>query len=485
MAASLEPHMQPGQHTVEGSALPSVDSFFPQRSYIDGAQLCFLHIQKTAGTTVRLLMENAFAGTRVFPTGSHAFDGGYLEFEPALAAGDDFRDFEAFGGHNGAIAARLLPEETNRFVWLREPFDRGVSAFFFFAVQERTGTHKAYTERLDLGERIESVFLDWADREGQRLQSLLIAGRAGTFDEWRKTHPHVDVDAEAVAAIRQCFFVGLMEDQERSIDAFCALTSILPPKQDTRKNVGTKRRIGLSFTPEEQARLARIYAPQFAFCRRMTEIYHRQMDMLRGRASENPALALIGRREELRQYILGLPKAKRQRRLATWNAWDPVQGENLDSREQHRAQDGGLSRWRWTGPSPDTYLYVDPPRKNALKLRLRLNRATPIENAQRAELFVAGHRVPLRMQDAQGETLDLVGEIARKDARRLPDLVEIHIHTPAMMDEGALVPYAGTRKLGLALESLSFEPVSSTGSGPGWFRMPRLFAGVSGGRIGR
>jgi hypothetical protein len=430
-------------------------------------------------------MENAFAGTRVFPTGSHAFDGGYLPFEPALAAGDDFRDFEAFGGHNGAIAARLLPEETNRFVWLREPFDRGVSAFFFFAIQERTGTHKAYTERLDLGERTEDVFLDWAGREGQRLQSLLIAGRAGTFDEWRNTHPHVDVDAEAVAAIRQCFFVGLMEDQERSIDAFCALTSILPPQQEARTNVGSKRRIGLSFTPEEHARLARIYEPQFAFYRLMTEICHRQMDILRAGASENPALALIGRREELRQHILRLPKAKQQRRLSTWNAWDSVQGENLDSREQHRAQAGRVSRWRWTGPSPDTYLYIDPPRKTALRLRLRLNRATPIENAQRAELFVAGHRVPLQMQDAQGETLDLVGEIARKDARRLSDPVEIHIHTPAMLDEGAIVPYAGTRKLGLALESLGFEPVTSNEPGPGWFRKARLFARLGGGRIGR
>lgn len=51
-------------------ALPPAASLFPQRAYNHGAALCFVHVAKAAGTSVRLTIENAFPGDRTYPGAS-------------------------------------------------------------------------------------------------------------------------------------------------------------------------------------------------------------------------------------------------------------------------------------------------------------------------------------------------------------------------------------------------------------------------------
>jgi hypothetical protein len=183
------------------------------------------------------------------------------------------------------------------------------------------------------------------------------------------------------------------------------------------------------------------------------------MDELSKRGDSDPALALLGHREALRQYLLGV-SANRAQPLATWRAWDPVLGENLDGREKLPAPDAPSVRWRWTGSSPDTYLYFRLPRRTAFDLRIRLAPATPPEHAAETRLRLSGTPVPLEaMRDVDGRT-ELVATVPRALADSLPELTELHLHTARMLDEGKLVPYAGTRKLGLALESISAAPVS-------------------------
>ena len=50
--------------------LPTLASSLPQFRFERSEPLCFIHIPKTGGTTVRLIMQNAFDGSRV-----HGYEG--------------------------------------------------------------------------------------------------------------------------------------------------------------------------------------------------------------------------------------------------------------------------------------------------------------------------------------------------------------------------------------------------------------------------
>jgi hypothetical protein len=444
------------------AALPSVDSFFPQRQYSPDSPLCFVHVAKAAGTTVRLVMENAFDGDRTFPSGSSAFEGRYLFLTKALKVGDDLSRFDALSGHFGARDAELLGNRANVFTWLREPAERVISQFFFF-VQDRQPHLRHYLERLDQGDRIETVFLDWlADQPAgwHRLQGSLVTGHNKVYADWKRDHPEMTLTEAAIEALRRCFFIGLVEDQERSLDAFCALTSILPPKLTTRRNALAVRPKRFEFTAEEQAGFERLLAPDRAFYALAKEVYARQMAGLAAMAGTKPALSLVGDRKALREFLLR-EAARRVPVLTEWKAWDPILGENLDGREQFKAADGTVSRWRWTGSGADTFLYFRLPKGTGFELVFRLNPATPPRHAQSAALRVEGEALPLSLREGNNGRAELVATIARNHADRLPALAELHLHTPVMLDESTLVPYAGTRRLGLAIESISAVPLGT------------------------
>lgn len=457
-------------------SLPPAASFFPQRPYHPGAALCFVHVAKAAGTSVRLTMENAFAGERTYPVSSRLDGDAYTKPWEALKAGDDFGRFEALSAHAGAAIGELLQPDANLFTWLREPEDRLISAFFFFVVQERQRRHAEYAARLDAGERVESVFLDWLMRPGadfHQQQAQLAYGMPSNRRLWSDTHPGVSVREAALSALRRMFFIGLMEDHERSLDALCAITSIVPPASEHRRNAGSRRPKRIDFTADEQARFDEILLPDRALYALAREIYDRQMAELAERGRTEPALALIGDRQGLRRHILD--KAASQAPVLTaWHAWDPVLGENLDTREPVASRGKSDCRWRWTANRPDTQLYFRLPRRTAFELRIRLAPATPSGHAKHTALRLSGEPLPLSVSyDSDGRTV-LTAMISEHRANRLPALAELHIHTARMLDESTLVPYAGTRMLGLAIESIEALPIPRIRYLWRWLRGPRL-----------
>lgn len=432
------------------------------RRFNPGAPICFVHVMKAAGTTVRLVLENAFDGETVYPSGSPVFKGRYIPLNRSRKSGDDLKRYAVLSGHFGAVVSEELSDSANLFAWLREPGDRVISEFFFVVTQERREIYQTYVDRLDAGERPETVFLDWlrdVPPDFHRQMSQLVCGNGLSYPDWREAHPDVRLEDAALEALRRCFFIGLLEDQERSLDALCAITSILPPARIERRNFGTRRPSTINFTAEEQAEFDALLVPDRAFYAIAREVYDRQMAELAERSRTEPALALIGDRSALRTHLLARADTPT---LTEWSAWDRVLAENLDGREELRTPDGGVvGRWRWTAPKPDTFLYFRLPRRTAFELTITLNPATPIQHAEQATLQLCGNPVPLMLTRLPDERIELTALIPRRMADRLPDLAELHLHTPTMLDESKLVPYPGTRMLGLALESISARPVSS------------------------
>jgi hypothetical protein len=464
--------------TVEPSTttLPPAASFFPQRPYNPGAALCFVHVAKAAGTSVRMMIENAFPGDQTYPAASRLAKGAYSKPQRAKEAGDNFRQFRVLSAHAGAGIGTLLDSDANLFTWLREPVDRVISAFFFFVVQERQSGNTPYVARLDTGERVESVFIDWLMRlgaDGHSQMAQLVYGMPANGADWRESNPGADLTEAALDALRQCFFVGLMEDQNRSLDALCAITSILPPLRSERRNAGYNRPERLQFTPEEQAKFDQILAPDRAFYALAREIYDRQMAALAERGRTEPALALIGNRVALRHHLLH-EEADRTLALTTWKAWDPILGENLDSREKFATHGNIDRRWRWTAPKSDTYLYFRLPRQTAFKICIRLDPATPPDHAEHTTLKLSGERIALTPTPTANARIELAAMVSKKIANGLPQLAEFHLHTAKMLDESKLVPYAGTRMLGLAITEICAVPISPLAYFWGRLGGPRL-----------
>lgn len=471
-----EPQQQPVQPATDDSAgaasldwiapppyqLPPVGNFFPRPDYRPDAPLCFLHLTKTAGTSIRLTIENAFAGERVFPNGSQIYRGGYLEIDAAQAAGDDLTRFDLVGGHNGSRQLRLMAPDANSFIWFREPFDRLLSEFFFLIVQRAARPRNDFHRRVN-NEPLEPIFMDWVrawPEGGARQAGQLIGVRYGRdFSIWQKQNPGVSLVATALEVVRRSFFIGLVEDHERSLNYLAALTGILPPRQVIRHNVGRRRHLELNLTAEQQAEVSTRIAPDIAFHELMRGIYRRQLEQLDRMAGGNALLGLCHDRQALRTAMLERHAASDRWRLGSWTAWDPVLAENMDGREQATLE-GEQVRWRWTGPLDEALFYFSLPASSDLEIELDLYGATPMTNIRAARLLVNDTPVPLSLISGNRHGHRLVGVIPAGVASSRPGtLAEFRLQTPVMTDESTINP-AAARKLGLALQRIAVAPAT-------------------------
>lgn len=88
-------------------------------------QLCFLHIPKTAGTSLVSLLSDWYSGNQVFP-GANTLD--YEKFST-----DELQRYRLFKGHiKLAYARSKLPQNTKYVSLLREPIERAISLYYFW-----------------------------------------------------------------------------------------------------------------------------------------------------------------------------------------------------------------------------------------------------------------------------------------------------------------------------------------------------------------
>jgi hypothetical protein len=291
-------------------------------------------------------------------------------------------------------------------------------------------------------------------------------------------NPGRDVTEHAISLLRRCFFIGLLEDNERSRDGLAAITGILPPRLSIQRNKGTRRETRLSLSPEEQREFEQIHEADDRFYDMVRAIYRRQMDELAARAGQHPAIGLIGNRDALRRHLMHQPGGLAQRELSTWHTWDKGHEDNLDNRESHTSADGTVRRWRWTGPGQDTHLYFRFPRTTGQLLTITVNAATPLRNVAAATVHLSGTPILLKLTEVPGVGYHLRARLSRSVLRSLPEIVDIHIHTANMFDEGEDSEVGDPRLLGIALESVAVEPLTVANSHDlgGWLvRLRRKF----------
>ena len=122
----------------------------------------FVHIPKTAGTTMVQIMEGQYS------PGSGLWMRGTAEEDRSAIVANIEPEKRAMAGHLHYGYARLLPRPCRAFTMLREPVDRLISLYYFIAREKSMPTH----ERLLRGE----LTMEKLARRQGSVQARFIAG---------------------------------------------------------------------------------------------------------------------------------------------------------------------------------------------------------------------------------------------------------------------------------------------------------------------
>lgn len=128
-------------------------------------RIYFLHIPKTAGTTISSFIRSAYAEGEIFPA--------YHCEQLSSFTLTDLRRFQCYSGHFGTVLHSILGNDFPTVTILRDPFERAVSQYFHALRLTDPITWRLYTQAGSwLWERIEVKPLkQWLER--RLMQPLL------------------------------------------------------------------------------------------------------------------------------------------------------------------------------------------------------------------------------------------------------------------------------------------------------------------------
>lgn len=421
--------------------------------------LYFLHVFKCAGTSVRLMVEDLVPAERNFPRGNPSLGTAYPSSGRMRVWNEPLEGYDFLVGHCGMVIPRKYGKPLNIFMWLREPRSRLISDFLFSVSMNQLPEMDA---RLKAGERRETLFMEYlrAVQAGPTKLQKEILGmqRDYPLELWQQDNPGKTVQEGVLEALHACFFIGLMEEHDASLDALCAQIGALPPRDVIRRNAYAVKQDPLQFTPEEEAEISQALEEDYQLYAYAQELYRRKLEYLRAEGARNPLYAAIGDRGKLRQLILEHAHGAGLLTLrGSWECTQPVFGENLDEHQAY-TKNGLFRHCRWTSPREETLLYFNLPRDRAYNLDVRISPATRETAVQQVRVFLAGREISLfRTTDDIG-VKTLRAALGRQFLRSLPEIVELRILTPEMTDESKVLA-TSTRKVGIALEGITLSPL--------------------------
>ncbi len=229
-----------------------------------GRRLLFLHIPKTAGTSLRTFLERQYAPQDILPAVS------WTEY---AARGLRAADYALFNGHFRFNFRQVVPPGTRLFTALRDPVAQYISALRHARRDPAFDPRHAALNAMPLADVIRhpefsvqraNVQTHWlaASASAATVAAYLAARPQGDQADVEMRPPPDELLQTAIAHLEEIDFIGFAEDLPGVIDEVCGAMQFHPPAAQPVKNVGR----GDSDPPGE------LRPDDIAVIRRLTEL---------------------------------------------------------------------------------------------------------------------------------------------------------------------------------------------------------------------
>ncbi len=205
----------------------------------------FLHIPKTAGSTLYRILESHYRWENIYTLWQTGTLDEFKQLSPA-----EFAKIELLRGHFSYGLAKNLPETAVFFTILREPIDRVISYYHFIRRTPHHYCHQRVTEQnLSLEQFITSQIDTLVDNGQTRLLANLAHGHEVPFGQLTAAHL-----AQAKQNLQKMQVVGLMERFDETLFLLRAAFGWQKIRY-ARQNVTSNRRTAAELPPATQAAL--------------------------------------------------------------------------------------------------------------------------------------------------------------------------------------------------------------------------------------
>ena len=407
-------------------------------------RLHFLHIPKTAGTSVRIFVQNHFDWADACP-------GTELRDLYALSTGE-LEKWRLFCGHYGRYIHRLLSRPPVEFTFLRDPIARSVSHYRALKSREGTWLHEfvnthsfdefvldptTSTELMNLQTRylvLDDIDNDYFGYSRQREDALPELTARFTDDA---------LCERAIRNLEAMAFVGLQERFDESLRLLAATFGWTPPRVAPRENIGTASFDPATISDRGMERLREITALDQRLYDHAAARFAAVADAMPAERCDAAYAAAMAGRPRLRELRLGFERS--------------FEGRGWYDRE--RGSDGIYRRWI----GPDAVAWMDLPLETSRPLRLRFGAgAQTLDVIQGVRILVNGVAIPMEswplvLPEKPRRVFNLTIPTAALAARREFTRIEFRLPRtvcPAEEFEGA----RDKRRLGLYFEWLEIFP---------------------------
>lgn len=428
---------------------------WPISPYVLGGQLHFLHLGKCAGTTVRLIVQNCFAAPEIlqFIVGLH----GYIKREDFEAATREHPSARFSAAHFGSTIFNIAPGPLNVFTWLRDPLDAAFSIIYFVQQQH------AHTDREEHRKKWEPYAgaVKSAKSPFEALNSVIeLCRRTGTADfnplrplSFLLADPPAnpglnDPISSAITTLERCFFVGLLEEQQTSLEMLSRFLPLRCPAGAFQTNQCLNRpSASRQLTGEERRELLELLAPDYEVYAAGKRIWELQRDALKAEGWFDQPLE----QRQTQAFHQLYPESTDSGR---WTAEDRAFAEGFHDIEFDEAEgEAGNFFWRWMLASHRTAIRLPITPGLGVCLSIEFAEITPTESLKTLRLLVGGIERGLRYRGRHGRChrFDVIVE-------RWPD-GHVGMDLELTGSKCFKPPLPDTRTLGVALHAISWEPL--------------------------
>jgi len=447
-------------------------------------RLFFIHIPKTAGTTLIPLIDMHFHEREICPA--------QLWRELVRLPQQEIPKYRLFRGHFGGDGlSTFLPSPPVYMTMLRQPVPLALSTYKFIRREPGTRVHKlVHDEQMDL-----AAFLDHQETRGKisnkqtRHLSFCLEHDPDTgpiflheeslavVDGWVKRHrtrvaPDERLD-RAKEKLRSCAFFGLVERFEESMALLC-YTFGWPPVGSVQKlMVAPEDRTGTAAALDDSIRQRLIELNQldvelYEFAQRLFDerLSAMKKELEPSAPMEGPPASGSPLHDLLDRHYLAMreqcgEKAKASIRI---DLDEPLFGDGWHRREPS-SLDG--TTFRWTGPGTLSSMDVNVCANEDFRITIRLINALLQDIYDSFQLRVNGEGIPLKLIDGRAGVRVLQGTVSRQALGRGPrgftrlEFAVDRTISPREIDSAN----PDTRQVGVALNWIDLAPAGALAAG--------------------